>query len=54
MIPDSAKDAFLSCELLYTAITRTKGSFVIFGDGASIRKLQPVKRASGLAARLRK
>lgn len=54
VIPDSAKDAFLSCELLYTAITRTKGSFVIFGDGASIRKLQPVKRASGLAARLRK
>ncbi len=53
VIAESSKESFLSCELLYTAITRTKGEFVIFADPESIKKLKPVKRASGLAARLR-
>lgn len=53
VVAESSKESFLSCELLYTAITRTKGEFVIFADPDSIKKLKPVKRASGLEARLR-
>jgi exodeoxyribonuclease V alpha subunit len=53
VIGKSEQDAFLSRELLYTAITRAKTSYEVYGSLEAIKALKPVQRASGLAARLR-
>ena len=53
VIGKSEQEAFLSRELLYTAITRAKTSYDVYGSKDAINALKPVKRASGLAARLR-
>jgi len=53
VIGKSEQEAFLSRELLYTAITRAKTSYEVYGSLEAIKALKPVQRASGLAARLR-
>ncbi len=53
VIGKSEQEAFLSRELLYTAITRAKTSYDVYGSKDAIKALKPVQRASGLAARLR-